>query len=79
MKKTEMTGQTCVGDLMLSVLDVGYDVREVGQWVLIPDDFESVGLTDREGRTWLIEGTREEMIAAIREAGYEVFVDEDDD
>ena len=27
MKKTSMRGQTCVGDIRLSSLDVGYDLR----------------------------------------------------
>jgi len=71
MRETDMTGETCVGELRLSSLDVGFDLRLGGGTVEIPDKFRSVGI-NRDGRVWLIEGTREEMIAAIRAAGYRV-------
>lgn len=69
MKCTRMTGKTCVGDLRLSPLDVGFDLRVQSMAIEIPEQFASVGL-DIDGDTYLLEGTREEMIAAIREAGY---------
>ena len=71
MKETNCTGQTCVGDLRLAPLDVGSDIRLHDTAVHLPDDFGSVGL-DRDGETILIEGTREEMVAAILAAGYRI-------
>lgn len=69
MKKTNCTGQTCVGDLRLPPLDVGFDVRLHDMQIDLPDEFSSVGL-QIDGETWLIEGTREEMVQAILDAGY---------
>jgi len=69
MKRTNKTGYTCVGDLRLSSLDIGFDLRENKNKIQLPIKFESVGL-DIDGQTYLVEGTREEMIQAIREAGY---------
>lgn len=71
MTRTLATGQTCVGDLRLSPLDVGFDLRLQGIAVKIPDAFASVGL-EQDGDVWLISGTRDEMIAAIRAAGYAI-------
>jgi len=71
MRKINRTGCTCVGELRLSPLDVGFDLRAAGQPVALPASFRSVGLEDR-GEVYLIEGTRAEMIAAILAAGYEV-------
>ncbi len=71
MKKTKCTGQTCVGDLRLSALDVGYDLRSADTTIALPAEFTSVGL-DRDGETWLYEGTREELIGAIVAAKYPV-------
>jgi hypothetical protein len=74
MKRTRCSGRTCVGDVRLSALDVGFDLRLHDIAVNIPDwPFASVGL-DQHGATWLVEGTREELIAAIQEAGYRVEV-----
>jgi hypothetical protein len=69
MKKTNRTGMTCVGDIRLAPLDVGFDLRAEGTPINLPAAFSSVGL-ERDGKVWLIEGTREEMIAEIIGAGY---------
>jgi hypothetical protein len=37
----------------------------------LPEHFSSVGL-NRDGQTVLLEGTREEMVKAIKAAGYRV-------
>lgn len=67
-----MTGATCVGDWRLAALDVGYDPRAAGERVREPDwAYESVGY-DQHGETWLVEGSRVEMLATIRAAGYRV-------
>jgi len=66
-----VTGETCVGELRLSPLDVGFDLRLHDMPVQLPADFQSVGL-DIDGETYLIMGTRDEMIAAICEAGYSI-------
>lgn len=71
MKRTNVTGQTCVGDLRLSPLDVGFDPRRVGFAIELPAEFRSVGI-EQDGQVYLIEGSREEMIGAIREAGYAI-------
>ena len=71
MKRTNKTGCTCVGDLRLSPLDIGFDLRETDTKIELPAQFESVGL-DIDGQTYLIEGTRDEMIQAICDAGYVV-------
>ena len=71
MKKTSMRGQTCVGDIRLSSLDVGYDLRRHGYKVDVPNDCTSAGY-DVDGVTWLIEGTAEEIRAELRRAGYKV-------
>jgi hypothetical protein len=67
-----MTGRTCVGDLRLASLDVGFDLRLARQFVALPANFSSVGLNDSAGNTWLVEGTRAEMIREIEKAGYRV-------
>ena len=71
MKKTNMRGQTCVGDLRLSALDAGFDLRLHGYEVDVPNDCTSAGY-DVDGDTWLIEGTAEEIRAELRRAGYKV-------
>jgi hypothetical protein len=72
MTKTKMTGETCVGDVRLTPLDVGFDLRVQGVAVTIPEwEFASVGI-EQDGETYLVEGTREEMIAAIKAAGYTI-------
>lgn len=71
MKKTVVTGQTCVGELRLSRSDVGHDLRATKIPIDLACEFRSVGL-DQDGETWLIEGTRSEMIDAIVNAGYAV-------
>lgn len=72
MSRTDVTGQTCVGDLRLAPLDVGFDLRRTGHAVRLPDwEWQSVGL-EQGGRIWLVTGTREELVAAIRDAGYTV-------
>ena len=71
MKRTNMRGQTCVGDLRLSALDVGFDLRLHGYEVDVPNDCTSAGY-DVDGVTWLIEGTAEEIRAELRRAGYKV-------
>ena len=72
MKKTSMRGQTCVGDIRLSSLDVGYDLRRHCIPIEIPDDCVSVGYDDADGHTWLVEGTPEEIREALVNAGYAV-------
>jgi len=72
MKKTSMRGQTCVGDIRLSSLDVGHDLRLHCIPIEIPDDCVSVGYDDRDGHTWLIEGTAEEIREELRKNGYEI-------
>lgn len=68
-----MTGKTCVGDVRLGVLDIGFDLIAVGRkTVQLPPTFKTIGYTDRDGKTWLIEGTRREMLAELRRAGFEV-------
>lgn len=71
MKKTLATGRTCVGDLRLAPLDVGFDLREVDMAVTLPDHFGSVGI-EEDGKVYLVEGTREELVAAIKAAGYRI-------
>ena len=71
MKEINCTGQTCVGDLRLAPLDVGFDPRLHDQAVTLPEEFRSVGF-DRDGETILAEGTRDEMVAAIKAAGYRI-------
>ena len=72
MTRTDVTGQTCVGDLRLAPLDVGFDLRRSGHTVRLPDwEWQSVGL-EQDGRVWLVAGTIEEMVAAIRAAGYTI-------
>jgi len=71
MKRTNKTGCTCVGELRLSSLDVGFDLRDAGTPVSLPDAFSSVGI-EENGEVFLVEGTRAEMVAAIRSAGYAI-------
>lgn len=71
MKRTNMRGQTCVGDLRLSALDVGFDLRRHGYEVDVPNDCTSAGY-DENGVTWLIEGTPDEIRETLTKAGYAV-------
>ena len=71
MNKTNMRGQTCVGGLRLSALDVGFDLRLHGYEVDVPNDCTSAGY-DVNGVTWLIEGTAEEIREELKRAGYKV-------
>lgn len=63
-------GQMCVGDWRLLPIDVGFDCR--GMAVEPPREMRSAGYLDDEGRPVFAEGTREELIAAVRSAGYDV-------
>ena len=71
MKRTNMRGKTCVGDLRCSSLDAGFDLRLHNIAVNVPDDCVSCGY-DADGGTWLIEGTADEIRAELRRAGYKV-------
>lgn len=71
MNKVNVTGQTCVGDLRLSSLDIGFDLRLQDMAIQLPESFSSVGL-DINGKTYLITGTRDEMVSAIVQAGYRI-------
>ncbi len=71
MKRHKATGQTCVGELRLAPLDIGFDLRTVDTVIQLPEQFASVGL-DIDGETHLVEGTREEMVQAIVDAGYRI-------
>ena len=57
MKRTLATGQTCVGELRLTPLDVAVDLKALDLPVTLPASFASVGLVS-DGVTWLVEGTR---------------------
>lgn len=72
MEKRDVTGQAGVGELRLSPLDVGLDLKLLGAPVFLPPQFSSVGLQGRDGRIYLIVGTREEMIEEIKKAGYRI-------
>lgn len=69
---TDMTGKTCVGELRLSALDVGASLLAQGIPVEIPDECRSCGYDDADGRTWLIEGTPDEIRETLTKAGYAV-------
>jgi len=71
MKKTKTTGQTCIGDLRLSPIDIGFDPRITGHPIQIPEHFASVGI-EVDGDTYIIEGTRDEMIREMVGAGYKI-------
>ena len=71
MTKTQMTGKTNVGELRLAPLDIGFDLRQQDMPLQLPEHFGSVGI-EVGGETYLLKGTREEMVAAIRAAGYRV-------
>ncbi len=71
MKKTRVTGQTCVGAVRLAPIDVGFDVRLHDMAVEVPPDATSAGC-ERDGQTWLVEGTRDEVVAELVAAGYRV-------
>jgi len=69
MEMVPWTGQNA--DLRLSPREVGFDLRLVGISVILPAQFTSVEL-EKDGQVYWLTGTREEMIAAIRDAGYTV-------
>jgi len=72
LKATKVTGSTCVGELRLSPIDLGYDLRlHPEQPIELPDHFESVGLAVGDD-VYLLEGPRDQLIAAIKAAGYVV-------
>jgi hypothetical protein len=76
MTLTDVTGRTCVGELRLAPLDLGFDPRASDTPVELPAwDFHSVGL-EQDGRTWLVEGSRAELVAAIHAAGYRLAGDD---
>jgi hypothetical protein len=66
-----MPGAMCIGELRLSSLDVGFDLRAVGTPVHLPVKFESVGL-DIGDTSHLVTGPREELVEVIKAAGYNV-------
>ena len=71
MIKTKMTGKRTVGELRLAPLDIGFDLRLQGMPLQLPEHFGSVGI-EVGGETYLLKGAREEMVTAIRAAGYRV-------
>ncbi len=60
-----------MGEVRLTPLDVGFDVRRTRLKVRLPAEFASAGI-DIRGQTYLIEGTRDEMVQAIQQAGYSI-------
>lgn len=71
MKITRTTGETCVGEVRLAPIDAGFDVRLHKMMVIIPEDAASAGY-EQDGDTWLVEGTREEIVRVLTGAGYTV-------
>lgn len=71
MKITKTTGQTCVGDVRLTPLDVGFDLRAMSMLCEVPEDAVSAGF-ERDGETYLVEGTREEIVGQLIDAGYKI-------
>ena len=71
IERKAMPGMVCVGEVRLSRLDVGFDLRAVGTPVHLPVKFASVGL-DIEDTTYLVKGPREELVDVIKAAGYNV-------
>lgn len=71
MKATRMTGEMCIGEVRLAAIDVGFDLRLHDIVVHLPSSFSSVGL-ERGSQTWLLEGDRDELVEAIRAAGYHI-------
>lgn len=69
MIKIDKTGQSCVGELRLSKRDIGYDLKLHKIVTHVPETFNSVGL-DIDGRTYLISGTKDEMVEEMYKAGY---------
>jgi len=58
-------------DLSFTPLDVGFDLRLHDICVLLPYQFRSVAI-DIDGQTIVVRGTREQMIEAMRKAGYRI-------
>jgi hypothetical protein len=71
MKLTKCTGGTCIGDLRLCPIDVGFDLRLHDYEVLVPEDAKSAGF-DRDGESWLVEGTHAEIVRELKRAGYKI-------
>lgn len=56
--------------MQLAPIDVGFDVRFKEMLIELPAQFSSAGIDiDIDGTIYNIEGTREEMVSAIRQAG----------
>lgn len=74
-QQQDKTGRVARQDkciISITPLDMGFDVRVLGMAVRIPDWITGLRLMKRDGKIHTIHGTREELLAAAREAGYAV-------
>lgn len=84
MKISKTTGH-CLGAVRLAAIDVGFDPREEGKKISLPndhamlariaedgpDDQTGVGFDGPDGR-YIVRGTRDEIVAVLAEHGYEI-------
>jgi len=68
-------GKTCVGDIRLCSLDMGFDPREIGQHIQLPEniDGKTTGFESRDRHTqYLATGERAAVLTLLRQHGYDV-------
>lgn len=67
----EAQNVTSIG-LRLAPLDVGFDLRSEGVAVAVPADTTTVSYADSDGARYVVEGSREEIVRVLRDAGYRI-------
>lgn len=63
---------TC--DLSLTAIDCGFDPRAHHMLCTVPASARRVGY-ERDGEARIVEGTLNEIVAELRDAGYSIHVD----
>ena len=70
--ETRQPDHTC--DLSLAPIDCGFDPRAHDMLCTVPASARRVGY-ERDGEPRVIDGTLDEIVAELRDAGYSIHVD----
>jgi len=71
-------GRTCVGDIRLCAIDLGFDPRDAAMVCALPANLGSrtIGCESRNHqRKWLISGETADVVGELKRQGYRVRVD----
>jgi hypothetical protein len=67
------SGSTCVGDIRLCSIDVGFDARTSEFTIILPSEIEDLWVGyDRGEKRFIVQGTRDEVVQELTLSGYRI-------